>query len=82
LLTADAISARGRGALFWGFMETFFATLVIFLAIVGAMAIGVVFTGRSLRGSCGGTGEGCECSEERRQACASKHEEAREGSAS
>jgi hypothetical protein len=63
-------------------METFFATLLIFLTVVGAMAIGVVFTGRSLRGSCGGTGEGCECSEERRKACALKHGEAPEGSAS
>ena len=63
-------------------MQTFLATLVLFLIIVGAMALGVLLTGRSLRGSCGGTGEGCECSEERRRACASKREGAHEGSAS
>ncbi|MBW2272469.1 MAG: hypothetical protein JRG96_04300 [Deltaproteobacteria bacterium] len=63
-------------------METFFATLVLFLAVVGIMAIGVIATGRSLRGSCGGTEEGCECSEERRRACATKRDEAHEGSAS
>jgi len=47
-----------------------------------AMALGVLVTGRSLRGSCGGTGEGCECSEERRRACETKRGEAHEGSAS
>ncbi len=63
-------------------METFLATLVLFLLVVGVMALGVVVTGRSLRGSCGGTGEGCECSEERQKACAAKRVEAHEGSPS
>ena len=63
-------------------MQTFLATLALFLLIVGAMAVGVLVTGRSLRGSCGGTGEGCECDEERQRACASKREAAQEGGAS
>jgi hypothetical protein len=63
-------------------MDTFLATLVLFLVVVGVMAIGVLVTGRSLRGSCGGTGAGCECSEERRRACASKRDDAHPESAS
>jgi hypothetical protein len=63
-------------------METFLATIVLFGAMMAAMAIGVVFSGRRLRGSCGGTGEECECSDERQKACASKREEAQEASAS
>ena len=37
------------------------ATLAIFLLVVGAMAIGVMVTGRALRGSCGGVGADCAC---------------------
>lgn len=37
-------------------MATFFVTLIIFLAVVAAMSIGVVVSGRRLRGSCGGLG--------------------------
>jgi hypothetical protein len=43
-------------------MATFLATLVIFGAVVLAMSVGVIFQGRRLRGSCGGTGKDCECS--------------------
>ena len=51
-------------------MDTLLATIVFFAAIMGAMAVGVVFSGRRLRGSCGGTGEDCACDEEARRACA------------
>ena len=51
-------------------MDTFFATLLIFAAVMAAMSIGVALTGRRLRGSCGGTGKDCVCDEEARRACA------------
>lgn len=50
-------------------METFFATLVLFGAIVAAMSIGVLVSGRSLRGSCGGTGADCSCDSSTRDSC-------------
>lgn len=51
-------------------METFLATaLVIGLAMI-AMAVGVIFSNRTLRGSCGGTGRGCHCNDEARRECA------------
>ena len=43
-------------------MATFFATLVIFLAVAAAMGIGVMLQGKKLKGSCGGSGKECECS--------------------
>jgi hypothetical protein len=51
-------------------MGTFFATFLVFGFVVAAMAIGVIFSGRRLRGSCGGTGRDCSCSEEVRRECA------------
>ena len=43
-------------------MEIFLASLIAFLAIALAMGVGVIFRGRSLRGSCGGVGSGqCAC---------------------
>jgi hypothetical protein len=37
------------------------------------MSLGVMLTGRSLRGSCGGDpSKACGCSTEKRQACATK----------
>jgi hypothetical protein len=51
-------------------MNTLLGTLVLFAAVMAAMAVGVVFSGRRLRGSCGGTGEDCACDDEARRACA------------
>ena len=51
-------------------MTTFLATATIYCLAVAAMAVGVVFTGRELKGSCGGTGRECSCSEEARRDCA------------
>ena len=34
------------------------------------MSIGVMLTGRRLKGSCGGTGEDCSCDEEAQRSCA------------
>jgi len=51
-------------------MGTFVGTLVVFAVVMLAMAAGVMLTGRSLKGSCGGSGTGCPCTDEERQACA------------
>jgi len=52
-------------------MQTFFATLVLVGLLMLAMGVGVVFSGRRLRGSCGGVGgPACECDATKRAACA------------
>jgi len=51
-------------------MQTLLATLVLFALVMTAMAVGVIFSNKALRGSCGGTGEGCSCSAAKRRACA------------
>jgi hypothetical protein len=56
-------------------MQTFFATLVVFSVMATAMAVGVIFSNRRLRGSCGGTGTDCECSDAKQKDCARKREE-------
>jgi len=43
-------------------MATFLATLVVVGFVVLAMSVGVIFQGKRLKGSCGGTGKACECS--------------------
>jgi len=59
-------------------MQTFIATLIIFGIAVGAMAIGVMVSGRRLKGSCGGPGaDDCSCSIAEQKACG----KLREGSA-
>ena len=48
-------------------MKLFFITLVVFGIFILAMAVGVIFGKRRIRGSCGGVGgEGCDiCGAER-----------------
>jgi len=53
-------------------METFIGTLALFGVAMAAMAVGVIFSNRRLRGSCGGTGEDCSCSAVKREACAAR----------
>ena len=43
-------------------MKIFLFTLAVFAFTMLAMALGVLLSGRRLRGSCGGTGEDCPCS--------------------
>ena len=53
-------------------MQTFIAALIVFFLIAAAMAVGVIFSNRALRGSCGGTGKDCSCSETEQKKCALK----------
>ena len=53
-------------------VDTFLATLAIFGLAVSAMALGVVFQGKRLRGSCGGVGDSCECSLAQARRCAKR----------
>ena len=43
-------------------MASFLASLVVFLLVFLVMSLGVLIQGRRLRGSCGGSGEACQCS--------------------
>lgn len=49
-------------------MTTFIATVMLFALVMGGMAIGLA-SGRSLKGSCGGTGGSCPCTPEAKRAC-------------
>jgi len=53
-------------------MQTLIATLAIFTLVALAMGVGVIFGGRELRGSCGGSGEDCRCSRAEQRECALK----------
>ncbi|MCP4036865.1 MAG: DUF539 domain-containing protein [bacterium] len=55
-------------------MQTFIATLFLFCIVAAAMAVGVIFSNRTLKGSCGGTGTDCSCSENEQRECARKKE--------
>ncbi len=48
-------------------METVFASIALVGVLMAAMAVGVIFSNRKLRGSCG---RECECAEETRRECA------------
>lgn len=57
-------------------METFFATFLLFLLAMGAMAVGLWVGGKRLSGSCGGRDEDgnmladCLCERKQRGDCA------------
>ncbi len=55
-------------------MQTLIVTAVFIALIMAAMAVGVIFSNRSLRGSCGGAGEGCECTVAKRRRCVANQE--------
>lgn len=54
-------------------MMIFGATLVLFLGVVLAMSVGMIFAGRRLRGSCGGSAGGScgKCSPAKQAQCKS-----------
>lgn len=51
---------------------TILTTIGVFALLIGAMAIGVIVSGKRLRGSCGGTGTNCECAESKQRTCEKK----------
>ena len=55
-------------------MATFFATFSIIALAMFGMALGVMISGRALKGSCGGTGEGCPCTPAEREECRRERE--------
>jgi hypothetical protein len=61
-------------------LATLIATIAVFGIVMLAMAIGVLFQGKRLRGSCGATGKDCECSPLAARAC--KLREMRESASS
>jgi uncharacterized protein len=44
-------------------MQIILLTIGIFAALMGGMAVGVIFSNKPLRGSCGGIGTSCACEE-------------------
>jgi len=56
-------------------MMTFIAALLVFAIAMTAMAVGVLFSNRRLKGSCGGTGQDCDCAPARQRACTRRKEE-------
>lgn len=50
-------------------MQTFIATALLIGLLMSAMALGLMLRGRALQGSCGGTGQSCECNETKRKKC-------------
>lgn len=44
-------------------MMLFVLTFVMLLGMCALMSVGVVFSGKRLRGSCGGVGSSCACDE-------------------
>jgi uncharacterized protein len=42
---------------------TFYLTFFIFAFMMLVMAVGVIFSGKTLKGSCGGVGGNCPCDE-------------------
>jgi hypothetical protein len=55
-------------------LQTFIITAAFFALVMAAMAVGVIFSNRSLRGSCGRTGQGCECTPAKRRRCVVDHD--------
>ncbi|PRP98794.1 hypothetical protein ENSA5_29500 [Enhygromyxa salina] len=44
-------------------MQIIFLTFGIVAALMAGMAVGVIFSNKPLRGSCGGVGNSCACEE-------------------
>lgn len=44
-------------------MEIILLTIGIVAALMGGMAVGVIFSNKPLKGSCGGVGTSCACEE-------------------
>ncbi len=54
-------------------MPTILLTIVLMAICMAAMAVGMIFAGKRLHGSCGGPdSDDCVCEIEKRQACAAQ----------
>ena len=51
-------------------IDVVIGTLVVFLIVTLAMSVGAMLTGKRLRGSCGGPGAACPCSDAKKRRCA------------
>ena len=56
-------------------MLTLIVTLLFFAIVMAAMAVGVIFSNRRLKGSCGGFGQDCDCALAERKVCPRYKEE-------
>jgi len=54
-------------------MITFFSTLILILIIILVMSIGVIFSNKELKGSCGGISEACTCTSMQKKICSFKN---------
>ena len=50
-------------------IEIALGTLIVFLAVTAAMSLGAMLTGKRLKGSCGGPGASCPCSDAEKKTC-------------
>lgn len=50
---------------------TILLTIGVLMAVMLGMAVGAIFAGKTLRGSCGGASQSCDCSTAKRAECAS-----------
>ncbi len=56
-------------------MQTFLVTFLFFAVIMLLMSLGVIFSGRMLKGSCGGKEEDCTCDETAKKRCSRERDE-------
>jgi hypothetical protein len=53
-------------------MTTILLTIAVLAAVMLGMGVGAIIAGKTLKGSCGGVGTSCECSDTQRRDCATK----------
>jgi hypothetical protein len=53
-------------------MPTILLTIAVLGAVMLGMAVGAIFAGKRLKGSCGGIANNCDCSDARRRDCATR----------
>ncbi len=51
---------------------TILLTIAVFGAVVLGMAVGAIVAGKTLKGSCGGASQSCDCTPAKREECATK----------
>lgn len=51
---------------------TILLTIGVLAAVMLGMAVGAIFAGKTLRGSCGGATQSCDCTAAKRAECSSQ----------